>query len=68
VISSYYLGAVLGNLHRFLQRYSKINEPLANKLVGIWVEPRVITHTRPFVGANMCFFYFDSAIVFISKT
>jgi len=41
VIPSYYLGAVLGNLHRFLRRYCKFNEPLAYKLVGIWVEPRV---------------------------
>jgi len=58
VLPSYYLGAVLGNLHRFLRRYSKINEPLAYKLVGIWVEPRVINTYSSLYGADMCFFIF----------
>lgn len=56
VLPSYYLGAVLGNLHRFLRRYSKINEPLAYKLVGIWVEPRVINTYSSLLRGGYVFF------------
>lgn len=58
VLPSYYLGAVLGNLHRFfLRRYSKINEPLAYKLVGIWVEPRVINTYSSLLRGGYVFFF-----------
>ena len=58
VIPSYYLGAVLGNLHRLLQRYSKINEPLVYLLVGIWVEPRVMNTYSSLCRGGYVFFLF----------